>query len=113
MAWKIFRGDTITRQLTFQNEDGTPMDISGATVYFTAKTATDDDITDSNAIKKDITVHDNAAGGLSTLLLTPAETNVSPAKYTYEFQLKTAAGAITTYPGGKLEVLADVTRRTS
>lgn len=113
MAWKIYRGDTVTRQLTFQNEDGTPMDITGATVFFTAKTAADDDVTDSAAIKKDITSHDNAVAGLSTLILTPAETTVTPGKYTYDFQLKTASGNIITYSGGKIEILADITRRTS
>lgn len=109
----IIRGDDTTIELTYQDADGNAIDLTGATVYFTVKSAFDDDDTDADAIiSKDITSHADPTNGRSDIVLTDEDTDVALSEhYIADVQIKNAAGAITTSSIFSVEVTGDVTRR--
>jgi len=91
-------------------------DITGGTIFFTAKLAIDADATDAAAVIS-IEVTDFSGSdptqGECVIPLTPTDTAVTPGIYYYDIQVKTAAGTIISIPVRKLEVFGDVTRRTT
>ena len=84
-----YKENTLPIELTF-----TGIDLTGATVYFTVKTAADNDATDSTAlIKKDITSHTDAVDGATEIVLPPTDTDIAVGKYKYDIKLKKADGS--------------------
>lgn len=82
----------------------------GDTVYFTAKSKYDNDMSDdSAAIKKDVTYAVN--GSSVEFTLSPQETNVEPGKYVYDITANLADNGRVTLVGGKLTVKPVVTLR--
>ena len=109
---EIIRGDDISLPFTYKDADGVAIDITGYTIFFTAKAVIDDDVTDADAvIKKDVTSHTNPTGGESLITLTDADTNVAPQNYLADIQLKDDSGNIASSGQFFLKVIADVTRR--
>jgi hypothetical protein len=109
----LIRGDTssITFELT---EGGTPSDLTGSTVFFTAKPALTNDITDTTAvIAIEVTNHSDPTNGITIIPLTSSDTDVNPGLYYYDIQVKRQDNSIVSIPNRQLEVFADVTRRTS
>lgn len=103
----FYRENTVTINLTF-----TDIDLTGATVYFTVKTAADTNSTDTTAvIKKDVTSHTDPTAGETQISLLPADTDVTPAKYFYDIKLKTASGQQQTVAVGNCEVKTAYTNR--
>jgi hypothetical protein len=117
----IKRGTTYP--ILFENTDDADVaiDLTGATVYFTAKVAeSDNDTSDAGAtIKKDVTVHVDDAGvasatrGISTIALLPADTNKTPGTYHYDITVKYANGAVNTPIEGKLKIDGKPTNRST
>lgn len=107
----VYRGDDFSKRLIFTN-NGVAIDITDWTIFFTVK-KNEGDADDDAVIKKDITVHTDPTGGISSLVLTDAETTVTPGKYWYDIQVKTDTGAIRTVTKDKFEVHTDITRRTA
>lgn len=108
----LIRGDSHIINVKFDN-NGTPLNISGYTVYFTvnaSKNPTDDS---TAAIQKNITSHTNAALGQTTITLLPADTNSMLGNYFYDVQLKDPSGNVTSFKQDSLTVIADITRRTT
>jgi len=105
----FYRGDTPSFNIVFQDDDGNPIDITGATVYFTLKVNTTD--TDANAaLQKVVTTHTNPTVGETTVALTHSDTSgLSPGTYFYDFQAVLANGDYITMDGGKVSILADTT----
>jgi hypothetical protein len=100
---------TITRgtsfSFTYQHQhDGTPFTLVGATVYFTAKPVEFDDTYSDNAatIRKDVTTHTDPTNGITTISLTPTDTEyqfggtvpIEPGDYTCDIRVKEASGAV-------------------
>jgi hypothetical protein len=126
-ALVIKRGTTYPITFTNKTSAGAAIDLTGATVYFTAKKAEfDADLTDSQAtIKKDVTTHVDQAGvasatrGITTILLLPADTaQKAPGKYNYDITIKyapigAAAAVINTPLDGTLEIDGKPTNRSS
>lgn len=116
---EIKRGTTFPILFENTTATGAPIDLTGATVYFTAKSAeSDTDATDMNAaIKKDVTVHvdedglDSAAQGISTILLTPTDTQINVATYNYDITVKYASGVVNTPIEGKIKIDGKPTNR--
>lgn len=105
----IIRGDT---QAIDFHVDG--IDLTGATVFFTAKTELDNDLDDSTAaIAVEVTSHTDPENGTTVIPLTSDDTDVAPGKYFYDIQVKKDDDTIVSIRARKLEVFADVTRRTS
>jgi hypothetical protein len=109
----IIRGDTSSIQFEF-SEGGTPTDLTGATVYFTAKPALVNDVADSSAvIEVEVTSHTDPTAGKTLIPLTSTDTDVAAGVYFYDIQVKKANGDIISIPARKLEIFQDVTRRTT
>lgn len=66
--------------VTVTNSDGSPYNLTGCTVYFTVKKKADINTSDDTAaiIQKTITTHTSPTGGLSSIVLSNAETNIIP-----------------------------------
>lgn len=110
---QIIRGDSVSIEVDV-NEGTTPVDVTGLTVFFTAKPALTDDITDSTAvITKTVTSIEDPVNGVIYIQLEPSDTNKTPGIYYYDIQFKDVDGVITSIPSGILEIVPDVTRRTT
>jgi hypothetical protein len=105
------RGDSGRLDVTVASADGTAYDLTGATLFLTVKNALTD--ADSAAvIRKEVTAHDNAAGGLSHFDLLTTDNATNGRRY-YDVQLKDASAKIFTLFGGLWNVSQDVTTRTA
>jgi hypothetical protein len=105
------RGDSGRLDVTVKQADGTAYDLTGATLFLTVKNA----LTDADGaavIRKEVTSHDNAAGGISHFDLLTTD-NATAATRFYDVQLKTSDSKIYTLFGGLWKVLSDVTARTA
>lgn len=104
----IIRGDTVSLPFTVD------MDLTGCTVFFTAKPTISDAVDDSDAtIEVTVTEHDDPTNGITTIPLSSSDTNVAPGTYYYDIQIKDGDGNITSIPVRKLEIFGDITRRTT
>lgn len=104
----LIRGDSASITFTISG-----LDLTGTTVFFTAKPALVDDSGDSTAvITKEVTVHSNPTAGVTIIELDSTDTDVTPGTYYYDVQIKDGS-TITSIPARKLTVYADVTRRTA
>ena len=105
---ELIRGDSSSINFTID------MDLTGATVFFTAKPALTDDAGDTTAvIDVEVTDHTVPTSGQTVIPLSNTDTDVTPGEYYYDIQIKDASGNITSIKPRKLEVVADVTRRTT
>ena len=112
---EIVRGDTEVFELAFTDEDDVIIDITGWTVYMTVKVSLfEADDTDA-VISKTVTSHTSPTLGQTEITFTSTETdNLTPGTlYYYDIQIKTDDDMIKTIMKGQLNVLYDVTRRTS
>jgi len=105
----IYRGDDKDFTLTFKT-NGVPVDITGWKIYFTVKRSQNDADIDA-IIKKDWTVHSDPTGGISKFSLTNTETEILPAMYVSDFQVKKSDEKIRTLKVLPFEVHTDITRR--
>jgi hypothetical protein len=108
----LIRGDSTSITFTL-TENNTPVDLTGSTVFFTAKPALTNDISDNTAvISVEVTSHTDPENGETVIPLTSSDTDVTPGDYYYDIQVKNGS-SITSIKYQLLEVIADVTRRTS
>lgn len=81
---EIYRGDTRRIDLTFQNDDGSRINLSGYTVFYRAR----ESFTSSGfSFEKSVTGHDTPVSGMSHVDLTSQDTNICPQDYLAAFQL--------------------------
>lgn len=93
MKITVFRGTSYP--VTYNHTDSTgPVSLVGATVYFTVKSDVyDSDAADTSAlIKKTITTHTNAAGGITGWQLSDVDTYIEPGKYHFAVLVETPDG---------------------
>ena len=82
----IEKGSTKNYELQFTS-DGASQSIEDWTVYFTLKEDMED--ADSSAlIKKTITSHSDASGGITLVELSKTDTNLTPGTYYFSFDYK-------------------------
>lgn len=109
---EVVKRDDTDFELTFEDVDGDPINLIGATVFFTVKRNKDD--TDANAvIRKEITEFEEPTDGIALLQLTDEDTDISPRTYFFDIQLKDASNKITSTYAGRFIVHQDITIRTS
>jgi hypothetical protein len=86
------RGVTKTLTLAF-TENGSPLNLTGQTVWFTMKRYVDNDPTNALAvIAKVITSHTNAVGGITqVVILNTDSAPLDNTKYVYDVQVGTSA----------------------
>jgi len=107
----LIRGDSSSIRFEFQ-ENGVASDLTGCTVFFTAKPALTNDTGDTTAvITVEVTSHTDPTNGITTIPLSSTDTDVAPADYYYDIQVKKVDGSIVSIPAQLLTVQADVTRR--
>ena len=95
---ELKKGDSFSRTLIFENEDGTRLDISAWKLYFMAKSSMTD-LDNAAIITKTITSHSSTQGE-TELILTTTETDVAVGNY--PFALKVITGNLV---GGTNEAL--------
>lgn len=111
----FYRGDTKSWSLTFQ-KNGSPIDISNMTLYFTLKQDQEAADNDTGVYQASVTFPNdaNSQAGLGSILLTSTFTDaIEPGAYYYDFQLvdsSTSPSTVTTLAKGTVNVLIDVTR---
>ena len=103
----VVRNDGHTFDLTFKDGDAVAIDITGWTVWMTAKESRSNP--DSEAIfQKTVTSHSDATNGITQVVLTPTDLSCAGSFY-YDIQTKNVAGDIQTVIGGFLNITEDVT----
>ena len=108
----IKRGDSWSRTMYFEDEDGARIDITGWTIFLTVKENADDP--DTNAIiSKTITTFSDPVNGEAEIELTPTDTAQEIESYLFDIQVKTAVGEIYTIVEGIITITKDVTIRTT
>ena len=108
----INRQDTYTRTINLLDSGGNPIDASGWTIYFTVRTAIPKtSVSDDGTAKISKTIAGEVTG-IQTLLLTSSDTNIDPATYFYDFQVKKSDGTITSSFTSSFIVNGDITRST-
>ena len=106
----FYRGDTRSITLTFTDKNSDPIDLTGATLWFTVKSAVADADADA-VIQKKITDHTDPTNGISTVVISPEDTeNLPIARYFYDFQLVDPNGNVSTVLEGTFKLKYDVTR---
>lgn len=109
---EIVRRDDAVIALTFTDENGDAINLSGSTVFFTVKESLED--TDDEAIiEKEVSVHSDPTAGETEITLDTTDTNVEPGTYFYDLQLKNSGNKIVSTIYDKLRIIQDVTIRTS
>lgn len=116
MRLNITRGDTVSFTLVFEDDNGDPLDLTDARVYFTAKKKLSD--TDDEAVlKKDIVDIDEPEDGEVTVQLSAEETDLAPGKYLFDVEVVITDGygteEVSSSGVGILMIYDDVTKRTS
>lgn len=110
----LHRGDSKTLTLTITDSAAKAIDISGDEFYLTLK----QDITVDDA-HADMQVHvvapadATSAAGKVIIPISPADSNIDPAKYNYDIEwvrTTSAPGEVHTLTYGKWTIIADVTR---
>lgn len=120
----IVQGDDADPVVFKFDQMGTPVDISGWTIFYTVKEAKDSDSVDSTAEFKYDSVNDTSAivksdsgSGTTdqfTINIQGSDTGaVTAGDYYHDVQRKDASGDIWTLAMGTLTVEGDVTRRTT
>lgn len=107
------RGDTNNYTGTVRDSAGAVVDLTGATLRFTAKLSHADGDNDATTIRKTTgsgITHTNAAQGAYRITLAPADTASLAATtlYVWDLQLTTGAGDVFTVDGGTLMIAMDV-----
>ena len=108
----FYRGDTKPIILTFTDKNNNPIDLTGATLWFTVKKVPTDLDVDA-VIQKQITTFTDATNGIASVVITSDDTNdLDIMKYYYDFQLVDPAGNVTTVLEGTFKLLIDIKRST-
>lgn len=101
---ELYKGDTARISLEFKNDDGAVLNLSGVSIYFTAKRNYSDPDSDA-IISITETGHDVPQSGLSHVFLTTGNTNQCPGEYYAGFQLKDLLGNVSTFDVEMLSIL--------
>lgn len=83
---ELFKKTTHSYEVSFE-KNGQAEDITGWTVYFTAKTSMKD--SDVNAkISKKVTTHSNGSSGIALIELDESDTDIDVGNYYYDISYK-------------------------
>jgi len=109
----IIKGNSKNYRLAFTDDAGTPIDITGYTVFFTVKKNVNQ--TDAQAvIAKTVTDHSNPTGGVTIVSITTSDSDITPGVYLYDIGYVNATGSSKkTSDPEKYEVIGNITRRNS
>ena len=109
----LIRGDSREIGVTFKDKDGDAINLTNATVFFTVSRQQNPDNDDNALITKDVSSHDQPETGRTVIKLTPEDTDVNLGSFWYDVQLVDVEGNVLSKKKDKIEVIADITRRTA
>lgn len=92
---EIYRGDSKRINLAFTNDDGSPLNLSGYAVYYTAKKSYAE--TGAPIVDILVTGHDVPVSGLTHITLTSTDTNRCPGEYVAGFTLVDPNSGVSTF----------------
>ena len=106
------RGDTRVININcFQSDGTTPMNLTGAKVYFTVNASNNPADDSGAAFQKTTTTHTAPLLGQTSITVTNADTQLlTPADYYYDVQVKDVAGNITSLKQDVFTINADIGR---
>jgi hypothetical protein len=105
----IVRGDTLTINISAQNDNLTPIDLTGYTIFFTLRKYYDTtDTTDTRATIEKTWV---SAGSSTSIVITATEMKIEPTIYKYDVQYKDLGNNIVTIAYGDFEIINEATNR--
>lgn len=105
------RGDTRLINITCQQADGTPMNLTGATVTMTLSTSTNPGSGDTPTLQKVQTSHADPDNGLTSITIDSTDTeDLDAGTYYYDVQVVDASGNRTSLKRDKFVINADITR---
>lgn len=109
---EMIRGDTRTITATFVDSDGTALDLTGGTVFFTVNASPEPTDDTTAVVQKDVTSFDAPTTGVATITLSSSDTNsVTPGTYWYDCQFVSSGGIVTSLDKAKFIIKGDITRR--
>jgi len=99
---EIYRGDSKRVDLTFTTDSGTPFNLSGYKLYYTAK----QNYTDLSGLFTILqTGHDLPVSGFTHIDLSGAQTNQCPGDYLASFTLVSSGSGISTFETEGLKII--------
>lgn len=106
------RGDTRVINISCLQSDGvTPLNLTGAKVYFTVNSSNNPTDDSGAAFQKTTTTHTAPLLGQTSITVTNADTQtLTPGTYYYDVQIKDATGNITSLKQDVFIVNADIGR---
>jgi hypothetical protein len=108
----MIRGDTRTITATFVDSDGSPLDLTGGTVFFTVNASSEPTDDTAAVVSKDVSSFAAPTTGIATITLAAADTtNVTPGTYWYDCQFVSSGGVVTSLAKQKFVLKSDITRR--
>lgn len=108
----FIKRDDIDLDITITDLDGTAVNLTDCTVFFTMKNRkTDSD--DDAVLKKEVSIHTVPTEGKTRISLSNTETNLRPKFYVYDLQVKNGMNKILSTESGVIVVTQDVTIRTA
>lgn len=110
----ITRGTTRVVRAVFTHADGTPADLTGATVFYvgTTQTAPVDDSA-AEITPAHVTSHSDPTNGTTLITLTATDTDVAPATYNVGIQAVLADAVTVLERTGEVTILQDYAKATS
>lgn len=107
-----YENNDISIVVTFTDSNGSAIDITGYTVWFTVKERESD--IDANAIiQKEVTSHSDPTNGETTIDLTNSDMDINPKTYYYDIQWKDTNDKIKTILKAKFIVKKRITQDTT
>ena len=100
----FFRNETKSFKVTFTDDGGNPIDLTGATVTIVFSKNREPSLKDA-AIYAVADTDSNGANGVANFTLTPEDTNVATGNYYYQVRRSTDAGDVTMYPISNVRIL--------
>lgn len=106
------RGDTRVLAINcFQSDGTTPLDLTGATVYFTLNSSNAPTDDSGASLQKIVTSHTAPSLGQTSITINPADTTLlTPGDYNYDIQIKDSIGRITSLKQDVFTINPDITR---
>ena len=107
------RGDSRTITLQVYQADGvTPLNLTGATAFFTVNASSSPADDTAAVIQKTVTTHTAPLLGQTAFSISNTDTQlIAPGTYYYDVQIKDAAGAVVSQKASTIQIIADITRR--
>ena len=105
-------GDSATFALTINDENGSPLDLTDKTVFFTVKKYRDLLLPDDQAvIHQDITEHSDATAGQTQIILSATQTGLATGEYLWNIRVVGVDSVPTSTPGDVFRILPNPTQR--